>query len=145
MTTLPEENGNNLWNGLKSEKLSCSLSPPFNHWMNSWQIVSLNEISCKGNDLKVSCCFQILPSSAEDDNKVLLCHLYESSSLLAQLGAFVYKDVEKLLANEGTFSRFYKLRRTIYLLGYCCIIFWEIDLSQLVYATFETKAVENFE
>uniref|UniRef100_A0A8R1TZA3 PH domain-containing protein n=1 Tax=Onchocerca volvulus TaxID=6282 RepID=A0A8R1TZA3_ONCVO len=43
----------------------------------------------------------ILASSTEENEKVWLCQLYESSSLLTQLGALVYKDVEKLLSNEG--------------------------------------------
>ncbi|VDO24603.1 unnamed protein product [Onchocerca flexuosa] len=42
----------------------------------------------------------ILASSTEENEKVWLCQLYESSSLLTQLGALVYKDVEKLLSNE---------------------------------------------
>ncbi|KAM3723701.1 putative FMRFamide-like neuropeptide [Dirofilaria immitis] len=46
-------------------------------------------------------CSQIFASSAEENAKMLLCQLYESSSLLAQLGIFISKDIEKLLANEG--------------------------------------------
>uniref|UniRef100_A0A1I8E9U7 Uncharacterized protein n=1 Tax=Wuchereria bancrofti TaxID=6293 RepID=A0A1I8E9U7_WUCBA len=46
-------------------------------------------------------CSQVFATSTEENGKVLLCELYESSSLLAQLGTFVSKDVEKLLANEG--------------------------------------------
>ncbi|VBB25188.1 unnamed protein product [Acanthocheilonema viteae] len=43
----------------------------------------------------------IIASSTDANDKVLLCQLYESSSLLAELGIFISKDVEKLLANEG--------------------------------------------
>ncbi|OZC11655.1 hypothetical protein X798_01518 [Onchocerca flexuosa] len=49
-------------------------------------------------------CSQILASSTEENEKVWLCQLYESSSLLTQLGALVYKDVEKLLSNEGVIT-----------------------------------------
>uniref|UniRef100_A0A915PBW1 Uncharacterized protein n=1 Tax=Setaria digitata TaxID=48799 RepID=A0A915PBW1_9BILA len=44
---------------------------------------------------------KVYASSTEENDKVLLCQLYESSSLLAQLGALVSKDVEKLMTNEG--------------------------------------------
>uniref|UniRef100_A0A0R3S3U4 Uncharacterized protein n=1 Tax=Elaeophora elaphi TaxID=1147741 RepID=A0A0R3S3U4_9BILA len=58
------------------------------------EIVKLRERSSTFNS--------IIASSTDENDKVLLCQLYESLSLLAELGTFVSKDVEKLLANEGT-------------------------------------------
>ncbi|VDK73208.1 unnamed protein product [Litomosoides sigmodontis] len=46
-------------------------------------------------------CSQIVASSTDENDKVMLCQLYESSSLLAELGTSISKNVENLLANKG--------------------------------------------
>uniref|UniRef100_A0A914DN34 FMRFamide-like neuropeptides 14 n=1 Tax=Acrobeloides nanus TaxID=290746 RepID=A0A914DN34_9BILA len=46
-------------------------------------------------------CSQIVANNPEGDEKVLLCQLYESSSLLAQLGALVHDGLERLMLNQG--------------------------------------------
>ncbi|VDN04936.1 unnamed protein product [Thelazia callipaeda] len=50
----------------------------------------------------------VLASSGEENyNKVLLCQLYESSSLLAQLGALISNGLEKLLINQGSMQEIF--------------------------------------
>ncbi|MFH4979207.1 hypothetical protein AB6A40_005916 [Gnathostoma spinigerum] len=47
-------------------------------------------------------CTQIMASPEDDNhNKVLLCQLYESSALLAQLGALVNEGIDRLMAEQG--------------------------------------------
>uniref|UniRef100_A0A7E4WA49 FMRFamide-like neuropeptides 14 n=1 Tax=Panagrellus redivivus TaxID=6233 RepID=A0A7E4WA49_PANRE len=46
-------------------------------------------------------CNQILAAGNEGDERVLLCQLYESSSLLAQLGVLVTEGLDRLMVNQG--------------------------------------------
>uniref|UniRef100_A0A914YMA9 FMRFamide-like neuropeptides 14 n=1 Tax=Panagrolaimus superbus TaxID=310955 RepID=A0A914YMA9_9BILA len=46
-------------------------------------------------------CNQILANSSENDERLLLCQLYESSSLLAQLGVLVTEGLDRLMINQG--------------------------------------------
>ncbi|KAK0416197.1 hypothetical protein QR680_012337 [Steinernema hermaphroditum] len=46
-------------------------------------------------------CAQILANPDEYSEKTLLCQLYESSNLLAELGVLVSEGVEKLMATQG--------------------------------------------
>jgi hypothetical protein len=41
-------------------------------------------------------------ASATAEEKMLLCQLYESSTLLAQLGALVSEGLDRLMLNQGT-------------------------------------------
>jgi len=41
-------------------------------------------------------------ASATAEEKTLLCQLYESSTLLAQLGALVSEGLDRLMLNQGT-------------------------------------------
>lgn len=40
-------------------------------------------------------------ASATAEEKLLLCQLYESSTLLAQLGALVSEGLDRLMLNQG--------------------------------------------
>ncbi|KAI1725299.1 FMRFamide-like neuropeptide 14 [Ditylenchus destructor] len=47
-------------------------------------------------------CAQIIGSSnIENDEKLLLCQLYESSALLTQLGALVSQGLDRLMISQG--------------------------------------------
>jgi len=46
-------------------------------------------------------CAQIIGNNAENDEKLLLCQLYESSSLLTQLGALVSQGLDRLMVSQG--------------------------------------------
>ncbi|CAG9530604.1 unnamed protein product [Cercopithifilaria johnstoni] len=75
------------------------------HLCSSTLITALIIISCLQYTVgQLQTCSQITALSTDENDKVLLCQLYESSSLLAKLGTFILKDVEKLLANEGVIA-----------------------------------------
>ncbi|KAE9555515.1 hypothetical protein FO519_001283 [Halicephalobus sp. NKZ332] len=64
-------------------------------------LVSLASLQVSGADSTAQNCNQILASGAENDERMLLCQLYESSNLLAQLGILVTEGLDQLMLNQG--------------------------------------------
>jgi hypothetical protein len=54
-----------------------------------------------GSNRVPATCAQILNGEADNDEKLLLCQLYESSSLLTQLGALVSQGLDRLMLSQG--------------------------------------------
>jgi len=46
-------------------------------------------------------CSQLATGGEDEQNKMLLCQLFESSNLLAQLGALVSEGLERVMLSQG--------------------------------------------
>jgi len=64
-------------------------------------LVSLVCSQVSAADSAAQSCAQIIANGAENDERILLCQLYESSNLLAQLGVLVTEGLDQLMLNQG--------------------------------------------
>uniref|UniRef100_A0AC34QU68 Uncharacterized protein n=1 Tax=Panagrolaimus sp. JU765 TaxID=591449 RepID=A0AC34QU68_9BILA len=64
-------------------------------------VVSLTLCHIAKADSTTQSCTQVLANNAANDERYLLCQLYESSNLLAQLGVLVTEGLDQLMVNQG--------------------------------------------
>uniref|UniRef100_F1LET0 FMRFamide-like neuropeptides 14 n=1 Tax=Ascaris suum TaxID=6253 RepID=F1LET0_ASCSU len=58
-------------------------------------------IACVSADAPQTCSQVMASPGEENHNKMLLCQLFESSTLLAQLGALVSEGLDRLMITQG--------------------------------------------